>query len=523
MFAKNFFLLSFILIVPMLYSQSIQKLDSIVQSFAQKNLDDSAVYYAIKAKDLYLAENGEKDTLYADRLHQISEFLYSLHYSRRFKEAAIQYLNEERQIRKKLQGIHNMKYAFCTKRLGMYYYLNGDYDAAEPLFLEIKEIYGQVKSDPNGELGNAYVWLGIFYMNKGYYPAAEHYFIKSYDFFTRINFPHSCSNVASNLGNLYYTLGDYEKAKHYFQESLNILDSIHLNKHGDYATALNNVAIMYKLNGDMEKAKEMFIEALNVLGYYDGQKSWSQALLFNLADIYLIEGDYEKAEFYMNESANLVKESVGIHHPEYASSKGGLAKVYRNQIFSDSTTNQRTNNYKRVLEIYGNNLDIYKSSYSQNHPEYIQTLNNLATFHYELSNEKKAEKYIYQAMNKTVQRTKQNFSFLSNNEKEKYIRTQGYVFDNYFSISFEAAKKRKAKTKEFYNTVLFLKGLLLKSSTGLRNTIYQSNDSVLIGTYKDWIELKKEIAKTYATEASKREKKPERLGRSGSIKGAGIS
>jgi hypothetical protein len=54
-------------------------------------------------------------------------------------------------------------------------------------------------------------------------------------------------------------------------------------------------------------------------------------------------------------------------------------------------------------------------------------------------------------------------------------------------------------TEIAYNNALKLKGLLLKSTTAMREAILNSADIALIEKYTRWINLKKEIANQYAT------------------------
>src|SRR5690606_21603463 len=94
-----------------------------------------------------------------------------------------------------------------------------------------------------------------------------------------------------------------------------------------------------------------------------------------------------------------------------------------------------------------------------------------------------------------------NFAVLPEREKEFYFSTMSEDFDNLYAFALIRKNDNPQITELAYNNALKLKGLLLKSTTAMRDAILESEDSNLIELYMEWIDLKKQIAEGYATGA----------------------
>ena len=99
-----------------------------------------------------------------------------------------------------------------------------------------------------------------------------------------------------------------------------------------------------------------------------------------------------------------------------------------------------------------------------------------------------------------------NFSFLSEKEKELYFKKFKTDINYFYSFVLRYHKLFPDLTQSLYNNVLMHKGILLKSSTAMRNIILNSNDTAFISEYNNWIDLKKELAQLYTTAINDRVK-----------------
>ncbi|RLD40080.1 MAG: hypothetical protein DRI89_12760 [Bacteroidetes bacterium] len=88
-----------------------------------------------------------------------------------------------------------------------------------------------------------------------------------------------------------------------------------------------------------------------------------------------------------------------------------------------------------------------------------------------------------------------NFATLSEKGQEKYFKTVAEDYMNFNSYSLIRKQNNPAIVDYVYNNTVRNKGLLLKSSTAMRNVVLNSKDTVLIDNYYKWIHLKKKIAK----------------------------
>jgi hypothetical protein len=85
-----------------------------------------------------------------------------------------------------------------------------------------------------------------------------------------------------------------------------------------------------------------------------------------------------------------------------------------------------------------------------------------------------------------------------------FFKTVTDDYDRFYAFAQKQQDSNPAINDDTYNTILRNKGLLLKSSTAMRNAILSSNNKEIIGKYEQWTALKQSIAQQYSLPASKR-------------------
>ncbi|MBU3955888.1 CHAT domain-containing protein, partial [bacterium] len=359
------------------------------------------------------------------------------------------------------QGEKHPDYTISLNNLACLYKDMGNYTAAEPLFLEAKNIRKEI-------LGEKHPSYAI---------------------------------SLNSLATLYMAMGNYTAAEPLYLESKNIRKEVLGEKHPSYATSLNNLAQLYQVMGNFTAAETLFIESKDIRKEILGEKHPDYAnSLTNLAGLYKAMDNYSAAEPLFLEAMNICKEVLGEKHPDYASSLNNLAGLY-----------QAMGNYPAAEALYIESKKIRKEALGEKHPSYAESLNNLAGLYKDMGNYSVAEPLYLECLEIINGRVNQNFAFLSEKEKEMYFKTKSVYFANFYSFSLKRKIENPEITKTVYNNVVKNKGLLLKSSTAMRTAILNSNDTALISQYQKWIALKKEISKLYSTQISKRKKNPEEL------------
>ncbi len=517
--------------------QSFKQLNKLARSYFHKQNYDSAKFYAQKALIQCEKELG-KDTNYCWCLAS----LFEISYVKGEYKQCLEYLLEEQPLRIKLQGEKSEQYLSALNNQAATYEKLGNFTASEDLYLKSLEFRKKIYGIKNADYANTLNNLALLYEKMGNYSSAESLFTEAVKTQKELYGAKDERYIAylGGLGMLYKKMGNFASAEPIYLEVLQAKKEIFGSKHPEYALLLNNLAVLYKTMGNSEAAEPLQLETIQILKETVGEKHNDYAsALGNLASLYKSTGKLKEAETLQLEALRIRKEVLGVEHPEYAASLNGLSATYmlmRNYAAAESLQLEAIQIRKKVLgvnhpdyatslnnlaELYyamGNNkaseppqaeaLKIYKTVLGEKHPLYIRTLNNYAGLFLAMQDYSNAEPLFLAGIKALEENIFQNFSFLSEKEKELYFKTHAKSFSRFYAFSLCRKKENPNITEATYNTLLTNKGLLLKSSTGMRTAILGSNDTVLIFKYKQWVMLREEISKINSTEVSKRKKDP---------------
>ena len=415
----------------------------------------------------------------------------------------------------------DLDYATLLSNLGTLYTNLGDYKRAEKCHIDAlnirKSIMGTNSIDYAISLNN----LGTLYCELGNYISAKKYFIESLNIKQTIlgNLHLNCAVTLSNLGVLYGYMGEYEEAERYVLEALDIRRHILGVNNVDYATSLHCLGSHRLGMGDYEQGEKYLLEALRIRKQVIGENHPDYAIsLNNLGTFYSQIGNYDKAENYHIKALDIRKSIFGTTHPEYASSISNLGSLY-----DKMGEHLKAEQYK--LEA----LRIRERILEENHPDYITSLNNLGAFYSNMGNYEQAKKYYQKAasicysdtVNKPLKILvlnnlgelylvlgdeinaylclKQSFNiqkslflsslnYMTEQQRKQYWKTMQSKFDETYPIfAYKYHFSQPSISTFAYDNELFRKGLLLFSSNIIRQSILDSNDSILI---EQWNELR---------------------------------
>ena len=415
----------------------------------------------------------------------------------------------------------DLDYATLLSNLGTLYTNLGDYKRAEKCHIDAlnirKSIMGTNSIDYAISLNN----LGTLYCELGNYISAKKYFIESLNIKQTIlgNLHLNCAVTLSNLGVLYGYMGEYEEAERYVLEALDIRKHILGVNNVDYATSLHCLGSHRLGMGDYEQGEKYLLEALRIRKQVIGENHPDYAIsLNNLGTFYSQIGNYDKAENYHIKALDIRKSIFGTTHPEYASSISNLGSLY-----DKMGEHLKAEQYK--LEA----LRIRERILEENHPDYITSLNNLGAFYSNMGNYEQAKKYYQKAasicysdtVNKPLKILvlnnlgelylvlgdeinaylclKQSFNiqkslflsslnYMTEQQRKQYWKTMQSKFDETYPIfAYKYHFSQPSISTFAYDNELFRKGLLLFSSNIIRQSILDSNDSILI---EQWNELR---------------------------------
>jgi CHAT domain-containing protein/tetratricopeptide (TPR) repeat protein len=215
--------------------------------------------------------------------------------------------------------------------------------------------------------------LAVFYFQQGDFPAAEPLFRRALTIREKtLGADHALT--AQSLNNLALVLqerGGYPEAQPLLERALALNEKSRGPDHPEVAAALNNLAALHRLTGNYAKAEPLYQRALAINEKANGAEHSSVAIVLNnLGLTFQQQGDLEKARPLLERSLAIREKIAGPDHPDVARALNNLAVVMQER--GDLATAEKL--YRRAVEIY-------EKSLGRAHQFYGQTLNNLAVVH----------------------------------------------------------------------------------------------------------------------------------------------
>jgi CHAT domain-containing protein len=362
-----------------------------------KQYTDSARHFekqqqSDKAIDLYskAKEALQKDSIGTNTYAGTCNILANLYVRMGQYEKAEPLYLEAKQIREKVLGKHHPDYAATCRGLANLHRDMGQYAKAEPLYLAAKQIQEDVLGKRNPDYASTCNNLAILYHRMGHYEKAELLYMEAKQIREKIlgklhpDYATSCNNLAI----LYYRMGQYSKAEQLYLEAKQIREQVLGRLHPDYSASCNNLALLYYKMGHYEKAESLYLEAKQIWKKIVGKLHPNYAHSSNnLADLYTEIGQYSKAEPLYLEAKQIWEQVLGKFNPDYANSCNNLAKLYH-----------RMGQYAKAEPLYLEAKQIQEQVVGKLHPDYAESCNNLSLLYADMGQYKKAEPLFLEAM-----------------------------------------------------------------------------------------------------------------------------
>ncbi len=440
---------------------------------------------------------------------------------------ALPLLKEACIISKEVSGAKHPDYASALSNLAGLYISTGNYEAALPLYEDVKDIRLEVLGAMHPDYARALSNLGFLYIRMGNYEAAlplykeaksirkEVLGAKHPDYATSLN----------NLASLYRRLGNYKAALPVYKEASEIYRESLGNKHPDYATSLGNQAMLYTEMGNYEAALPLYLQATAIDKEALGAENPDYAAdLLNLANLYYAIGEDTTALALSEEASVIYKKALGSHNPDYALSLNSLARLYQSMgdysaslplLLESSSiyeqdpdtknvgyaktlrnlarTYKETGNYEAALASLLKATDIYRRVLGQRHPEYAISLNNLAGVYIAMGNYQAAMPLLEETNSIINRNIQENFSFISEEEKEKYFDLVANNYQVFLSFLLKVSSISPEYCRQGYDNELLIKGLILTSVKTMQQCILSCGDTALIREYEKMRMLRRQI------------------------------
>ena len=376
--------------------------------------------------------------------------------------------------------------------LGSLYRDMGNYTQAEKYYLEAKTLVENVFGKDDSMYASTLNNLGSLYRAMGNHFEAEQYLleakkIREDDF---DNEGASYASTLNNLGGLYRDMGNYVQAEKYYLEAKTIYENVLGKEHPNYAISINNLGVLYRTMGIYSEAEKYLLEAKAMDELILGKDHPSYATtLNNLGALYSLMNHYSQAEKYFLEAKTIRERLLGKNHPDYSMTLNNLGNLYR-----------LMGNYSQAEKYLLESTTIDELLLGEDHPDFAISLNNLGILYLAAKNFPAAQAMKIKADQIMTAQVEKTFSFLSERQRSLFWDKNKHSFEA--GYSYARAHPDHSMIARVYDNTLFAKGLLLRTTNGIRDAVYSSGDDNLIGQYEQLGSIRRTITAVKAKETS---------------------
>jgi tetratricopeptide (TPR) repeat protein len=339
-----------------------------------------------------------------------------------------------------------------------------NFEEAEGLFQEIKQIGNQVKGDE--------FFLTYFIIHGGYalrigdIQTASRLFIEAYEYYLTSEFPQRSSlfrTISIKAAESQMALNNFEKAGE-------ILCAItpQMNDRKDRAEYLMFLKVRSMYCFSASQLDDANVEVLD-RGYFRKMIDWMNP------NWELRQALIEKSISDLDELGSLIEDKEGNHSIVYAShliNKGAYYEVFGNYEDAKNNYIQAKSIIKEFQEIdedilYKVNLGLSRVGYHLgNKKDFLAELAEIETYSFD--------------------KIRNNFPFLSEEEREKFILNQNYGFN--LTNALYTLSDSETHSSKIYDNIVAIKGIALSSNIKFRNLLQSSSQSL----FNEYLKIQKE-------------------------------
>ena len=427
---------------------------------------DEAVYYYHKSLDVFKELDNKRG---------VSACLNSLGVAMQYQgnfPKALDYYERSLEIMIELDDKNGI--SACLNNLGMVARFRGDYPQAVKYYEKSLKIRKEL--DDKQGVAASFNNLGIVEHDQGNFPKALKYYEKSLRIREEIGDARGISRCINNMGSVAFNQGNYPLAMNYYERALRVYEE--LNDVRGISSCLNNLGSVSQYLGNYLQAINYFERSLEIREE-TGDKMGISACLNNLGNVLQEQGDYIKAEQYFKRALNIFEE---------LGDKNGTAICLNNL----GMLNNDKGEYLQAIDYFERSTLLFEELGNKSSLALVYPL--LAKAYINSGKPEKATELFYKSKDLTLLLLQENFTVLSENEKEMYLERTKSVFNDlhYFNNTFDSEDQTLAGV--CYNNELIMKGLLLKSTRAILDAVYESPDPQLKETYFRLRQLRNEIA-----------------------------
>lgn len=378
----------------------------------------------------------------------------------------------------------SLNYAQTISDLGLLYQSRGRYTAAKTY--DEQAIKLRESGENKGMLVVSVNNNAVLKKETGFYTEAEADFKKALALAKEQNDHLAQSLIYNNLAMTYLDMNKLKDAESTMNLSISEAATILKDNSANFIKLQINLANIYRFEKKYPDAEALYLKAIAIKEKKLGAHPDLAQLKSGLAQLYLEMGKTNEVEKLLTDAYEIDKKKLGENNPATLSIQQELANFYR-----------YSNNGAKALELITKVVTQKKIIYGENHPNYVQALEDLALAQWQ--NNKIAEtKASYKiVIDNTLTYINTFFNTLNDNEKTLYWDKTNTRLQRFYAFANANYKTDPELVKLFYSTVINTKGFLLNNSSKIRAIISSSTDESLKTSYSQWLETKENLNQAY--------------------------
>ncbi|KAJ5149701.1 hypothetical protein N7448_001279 [Penicillium atrosanguineum] len=283
-----------------------------------------------------------------------------------------------------LFGEEHEEFVESTSMVAKIYWLEGRWQQAEQLFMEVLEIRKAKLGETHLDTLTSITNLAATYRKQCRWEEAEQLQVRVMVTF-KMKFGEDDDETLSSMSNLaatYQNQGQWQKAELLHTKVLGIRKTKFGEDHPDTLSSMANLVLNYHYQGRWEEAEVLHAQVMETRKIMLGESHPDTLTsIHNLASTYLDQGRWAEAELLFIHVINFRKTKLGEDHPDTLTSKANLALTYYYQ-----------DRWEEAELLHMQVLETRKAKLGEDHPDSLTSIGSLALIYYDQGRWEEAEK-----------------------------------------------------------------------------------------------------------------------------------
>ena len=277
--------------------------------------------------------------------------------------------------------------------------------------------------------------------------------------------------TAERLADICMEIGDYTLARKYYVEVANIVVELYGVNHVEYAKSLNNLGNVAFRQGHYILAQKAYLESLAILNKQELSSMYSFTLC-NLANVYIHQNKISEADICYQEALSIIEQIIGAESLEYADALNNIAIMHH-----------INGNYQRAYKFYTNAQHIREKITGIDGRKYLESEISLFNLYKDCDIPSMATPLLQSIIDKQSAIVRQEFWHLSERQRKDFWNKNKYAFEHTYPSYIYRHSQDTALRAIAYDNELFIKGLLLNTSSQIKLAIDNSSDPLVKAIY----------------------------------------